>query len=215
MAPSAPFLHWTDARLHDRSGTWTDFLEDWMPQVYGWCRRLGGPRVDAEACTVEVFQAVNRRLEEVWIPSAFPIFVYGLARAALRRRRRWDAIRRLWRAPVLAPSPLSELAGHLQRSLDRLPWNLREAVVLVEVEERSPPEVSALLDRAPGEIRDHVREGRALLRHALAGLDILPAPGGRVIPGPGPERRLLQVYGRETDLSGEGRDRLEALLPAG
>ena len=129
-------------------------LERLHPVVTAWCRRLGGPGVDAQDAAQEVIIITARRAAELHDLGALEPWAFAVTRNVLRRHRR----RQWWRRWVGAvdeglPAPGAgpedhvgdrRLAGLVDRVLDRLPLEQREVLVLCLAEGRSDSEVAAL-----------------------------------------------------------------------
>ena len=60
------------------------------------------------------------------------------------------------------------MEGEVESALGSLPTEFREAILLVDVEELSYQEVSAVLNVPIGTVKSRVSRGRAILREALA-----------------------------------------------
>lgn len=124
--------------------------------VLDWAARLGGPWVDPEDITHDVFVTVSRRLAS-WRPDA-PIttWLFALTRHAVQNRRRREKARAVWRAlwGEASPEPVAPASDDLERAedkrrvraaLDRISGRYREVLVLFELEGRSGREVAQLL----------------------------------------------------------------------
>lgn len=145
-------------------------FDAWLPVVMRWCARLGGPGVDAEDATHDVFVRVLDRLPTLRDPAAFVPWLFGITRRtlAVHRRRAW--LRR-W-VPGLAPErpdptadperahAAGELADAVERALDALPADLREVLVLTDLEDRPDTEVAALLALPRGTVKSRLRRAR-------------------------------------------------------
>jgi RNA polymerase sigma-70 factor (ECF subfamily) len=154
-----------DARASDR------LLEAWAPTVLRWCARLGGPAIDPEDAAHDVFANVFARLHTLRYPERFPAWLYQTTRRVVidHRRRAW--LRR-W-VPGLVPdveddtdgparrAERSDLAREVWEALDALPQDLREVLVLCEIEERDGVEVATLVGLPLGTVRSRLRRARA------------------------------------------------------
>lgn len=149
---------------------WDRLLTAWLPVVVGWCRRLGGPDLDAEDLAHDTFLKVFDRLGQLRDPVAFPAWLYQVTRDTIRKRRlrgqRWGRVLALLPLPGPHRPPLPDVAaGELMlRLLQELPEAQREVVVLSVVEERTREEVAVLLDVPVGTVKSRMRLGMARLR---------------------------------------------------
>jgi RNA polymerase sigma-70 factor (ECF subfamily) len=149
-------------------------LDRAAPSVLAWCRRLGGPKVDADDAAQDVLLTAWRRLDTLQDEGAFDAWLYGITRRVLAAHRRRAWVRR-WtpgatpeaidpgRGPR-AEAELSEIAAEVQRILEQLPADQREVLVLSDVEERSDSEVAALLDLPTGTVKSRLRLARGRFR---------------------------------------------------
>lgn len=144
-------------------------IELWGPIVLGWCARIGGPRIDEEDAAHDVFEHVLERIHTLRDPRALPAWIYSTTRRVLidHRRRAW--LRR-WVPGFVPDIPdptahrLAEqnlLGAKVREALDELPADLREVLVLIEMEERSGVEVAELTGLALGTVKSRLRRARA------------------------------------------------------
>lgn len=152
-------------------------LERLHPVVTAWCRRLGGPGVDAQDAAQEVLIITARRAAELHDLGALEPWAFAVTRNVLRRHRR----RQWWRRWVGAvdeglPAPGAgpedhvgdrRLAGLVDRVLDRLPLEQREVLVLCLAEGRSDSEVAALTGAPAPTVRSRLRLARARFRREV------------------------------------------------
>jgi len=152
--------------------------EAWLPQVYAWCHRLGGPRVDAEDAAHEVLIVMCRRIGRVRTPGQFPAWLFGITRRVIanhRRRawvRRWVPGASLDREEDRRWSPLrtvdaAQTADAVWAALEALPSAQREVLVLIDLEERTSPEVSELVGIPIGTVKSRLRVARRAFREVL------------------------------------------------
>lgn len=118
-----------------------------------------GYRRDADVRTFLVSIAVNKAKHHV--------------RAAIRARR---MLERLSDEPLPTPttapdreSERRELCAELQRALDQLPIEQRVVVVLCSVEERTAPEVAAIVGAPENTVRTRLFHGMRKLRDMMGG----------------------------------------------
>ena len=144
-------------------------------QVMRWASRLGGPQIDAEDVTQEVFLVVHRRLDTL-LPDVKPTtWIFAITANVVRAHRRRSYVSRLMRklnphdflpfaAPV--PTPLETVeqrrAGALVYGiLDRMSEIHRRAFVLFELEGMSTEEIADLMGTTPVATRVRLHRARA------------------------------------------------------
>jgi RNA polymerase sigma-70 factor (ECF subfamily) len=126
--------------------------------VARWVARLGGPLLDVEDITHDVFLKVQRELPRFRGDAQLTTWLFTLTANTVRSRRRTEVFRRFFRAgadeglevadaKALAPELLEkrEAEAALYRVLDRLSERDRQVLVLFELEGRSGREVAELL----------------------------------------------------------------------
>ncbi len=152
----------------------------WLPTVYAWCHRLGGPGVDSEGAAHDVLMTMCRKLHTVQSPEQFPSWLFGTTRRVVANHRRKAWLRR-WvpgassvldtRAhPGRGPEQDAEArqaADIVWKALDSLPAKQREVLVLCELEERSGSEAAALLGVPLGTVKSRLRVARDAFREAV------------------------------------------------
>lgn len=165
-------------------------FEAWLPVVLRWCSRLGGPKVDAEDAAHDVLVTALTRLHTLRNPADFPAWLFGITRRTLawHRRRAW--VQR-WvpgfmpevvdhRAGPESATASSELGVRVQEVLEELPTELREVLILCDLEERPDEAVATLLAIPLGTVKSRLRRARRRFAEAAltAGLgpDDLPPP---------------------------------------
>ncbi len=162
---------------------------EWLPSVYAWCHRLGGPTVDAEDAAHEVLIIMCRRIGQVEGAGRLPSWLFGITRRVIANHRRKAWVRR-WVPgatreqpdPRWGPEREAE-ANHTARvvwkALDELPAAQREVLVLCELEERTGSEVADLLAVPLGTVKSRLRAARQAFRSVMEreGLDALPSSG--------------------------------------
>jgi RNA polymerase sigma factor (sigma-70 family) len=153
-----------------------------LPQVLRWCARMGGRGVDAEDAAHDALVVVITRLDTLQDPSRFDAWVYGIVRRTLAWHRRKAWLKR-WLPGILPdnadPSPgpalvaeKSEVAEAVNGILEQLPADLREVLVLCDVEERSDDEAAAMIGIPSGTAKSRLRRARARFEEAARGLDL-------------------------------------------
>ncbi len=145
-------------------------FEEWLPVVLRWCARLGGPKVDPEDAAHDVMVTVFTRLHTLRNPDDFPAWVFGITRRTLAWHRRKAWVRR-W-VPGLQPEGTSpglgpeadvasgELGQRVQQVMEVLPADLREVLVLCDLEERTDDAVAQMLGIPSGTVKSRLRRAR-------------------------------------------------------
>ena len=143
----------------------------WLPHVYRWCHRFGGPKVDAEDAAHESLMVMCRKLSQVSDPEVFPAWLFSICKRVIANHRRKAWFMRWVPGPVKERpasgwSPLRtvearEHATQVWRVLKLLPEIQREVLVLSVLEERRGPEVATLLNIPLGTVKSRLRLARA------------------------------------------------------
>jgi RNA polymerase sigma-70 factor (ECF subfamily) len=154
-----------DAVVRGDSRAREELVATWGPAVLRWCARLGGPRVDEDDAAHDVFEHVLERLHTLRDPAAFPAWLYQITRRVVSDHRRRAWVRRwvgdLLFEPAVPPRVDRDDDTRLVRELlDALPADLREVLVLCELEERDAPEVAALVGVPLGTVKSRLRRAR-------------------------------------------------------
>jgi RNA polymerase sigma-70 factor, ECF subfamily len=176
LSKVTPTLRITNEPLEPRG--FDALFDAWMPSVLGWCRRLGGPKINAEDAAQDVFIVVLRRAHTVQDMAAFRAWVFGVTRKTLAQHRRRAWVRHwlpgatmLDRAATSAgPMEMTEqerVRARVHEAVLALPDKYREVIVLCDLEERPVWEVAQLLDLPPDTIKTQRRRGRERLCEAL------------------------------------------------
>jgi len=154
----------------------------WLPHVYRWCHRLGGPGFDSEDGAHEVLILMCRKLPELRDPDRFAPWLFGITRRVIanHRRRAWW---RRWLPQALVEDRASPEQGperdleasrdaqRVWRTLSELKSAHREVLVLCDLEERSATEAAALLDIPVGTVKGRLRAARIAFREELEAQD--------------------------------------------
>ncbi len=167
-----PALRALEPRAVDR------FYREHAASVLGWVIRLGGARLDAEDVSHQVFEVALNRLPSFRGESTERTWLYGITRRVVANARRKSAF---WsfvglesmfaRDPGPSPEHSTGLVGQrrrVQAALDTLPFAQREVVVLLEIEERSAPEVAEMLGIPVGTVYSRSHHARKAFVDALA-----------------------------------------------
>jgi RNA polymerase sigma-70 factor (ECF subfamily) len=162
-APSATLL---DAVRRDDDAARVAFVRTWGPVVLRWCARLGGPGIDPEDTAHDVILQVLGNLGQLRAPEAFSTWLFQITRREVKRHRR-RAWFRHWlpgaRADAVDPGQdptRTDIVRKVQAALDALPAELREVLVLCDLEERPDPEVALLLAIPTGTVKSRLRRAR-------------------------------------------------------
>jgi RNA polymerase sigma-70 factor (ECF subfamily) len=175
---------------------WESVVRSQTRRVYNLCYRFTGQRQEAEDLTQEVFVRVFRTLSK-FDPNqgSLNVWLYRVARnllidhyRATRRQRMTSSIDDEESPMVLpdtkAPSPhraaeLGELRETLQKALTRLSPELREAVVLRDLQGLDYREIGQTLAIPDGTVKSRINRGRAELAKILKRTPGFDFPGGQ------------------------------------
>ena len=152
--------------------------------VTRWAARLGGPGVDVEDITQEVFLVVDRRLREFRHDSQLSTWLFSITAKIVANDRRRRKLRRWWLR--LTPNagddtaadgdtPLEQIERRERRrqfyeALDALNERQRRVLVLFELEELSIAEIAELTGLRAGNVRVVLHRARAaFLKRMTAG----------------------------------------------
>lgn len=175
------------------------FYREYASTVLRWVIRLGGPSLDAEDVAHDVFTVALRKIASYRSSSGTPsAWLYGITRrvvANARRRARFRRFIGLDTLPAIEhPGPgvdsqLDQIKRRrlVQEVLDGLSDAHREVLVLVDLENRTAPEVAEMVGISVGTVYSRVHHARkhfgellkskrseiehSALRQALAGDD--------------------------------------------
>ena len=169
---------------------WEQFVREHTRHVYAICYRFTGSSAQAQDLTQEVFLRVFRTLKSfrsaegslgTWLTRVTRNLLIDHYRRS-RQERVTDPIEE--RLPVIeeagnVPRPDQALAGReaseiLQQALEKLSPDLREAVILRDLQEMEYREIAQALGIPEGTVKSRINRGRAelgrLLRQRKAGL---------------------------------------------
>ena len=164
---------------------WEDLVRQHTRQVYGLCYRFTGSGAEAQDLTQEVFLRVFRTLKT--FRSAEGSFGTWLARVArnllidhyrrTRQERVTDPIEEQLtvleeKGATAAERPDHAVAGReaseiLQAALQKLSPDLREAVILRDLQEMEYREIAEVLGIPEGTVKSRINRGRAELARLL------------------------------------------------
>lgn len=181
------------------NAAWESIVRSQTRRLYNLCYRFTGQRQEAEDLTQEVFLRVFRTLDS-YDPGqgALAVWMHRVARNLLidhyraTRKQRLavsleDELPRLEEKASAAPPPdravaLRELSATLQQALVRLSPELREAVILRDLQELDYREISRVLDIPEGTVKSRINRGRAELGKILKRHPGLEFPAGEGKP---------------------------------
>ncbi|MGF1509471.1 MAG: RNA polymerase sigma factor [Myxococcota bacterium] len=154
-------------------------IEPFLGPVAHWAARLSSPGMDPEDIAHEVFIVVFRKIREVYGPEHFHSWLYGITRRTVSKFRRRAWLKR-WAGPLddqfpdggVTPSgeyATYEATMRIHEILDQMSEKQREVLILIDIEQRTAPEVSRLLRISEGTVRSRLRLARrSFIRLAIA-----------------------------------------------
>jgi RNA polymerase sigma-70 factor (ECF subfamily) len=171
---------------------WEELVRRHTRRVYNLCYRFTGNSASAEDLSQEVFLRVYRTLASYQAAyGAFPTWLTSVTRNLLvdhyRRTRRDritdsidDAMPQLEEkhSPERMPDRLAqaaELSVQLQRGLARLSPELREAVILRDLQGLEYSEIRVVLQVPEGTVKSRINRGRIELARILGEMGVSPA----------------------------------------
>jgi RNA polymerase sigma-70 factor (ECF subfamily) len=172
------------------SGAWTELVRTHHRRVYGLCYRFTGNPADAEDLTQDVFLKIFSNLAsfdtrrgslQVWITSLSRNLLVDHFRRTRNLRATgsldegWESaeeLRPVDRLTARGPSPLEsaarrELAKMVQQALARVSLDLREAVILRDLQDMDYKEIACVLGIPEGTVKSRISRGRAELARLL------------------------------------------------
>ncbi len=178
MEPTDPRTALLEAALAGDTAAEERLLVAWLPEILGWCTRLGGPKVDPSDAAQDVGVVLWTHFHEIQDPGCFPAWVFQVTRRVLawHRRRAWV---RHWAGTVAGREGTwarvedTDLSRRVQATLERIPVRQREVMILVYVEGRTVAEAASLLGISPNTVKSRLRLGRLAFRKEaeVTGLD--------------------------------------------
>jgi len=156
-----------------RDAAFEAILKGYEAKVYRLAYSLLGDEARSKDATQEAFLKIWQGLE-LFDPqrAALGTWVYAISRNVALSRLRADAYRMTVPLESVAePAAQAEPAyGDLRRAVQRLPEELREAVVLYYYQERAVDEVAMMLDLPVGTVKSHLFRARKMLAEFLEGV---------------------------------------------
>lgn len=178
MTARLPEAALVDAALCGEDRAVDALAHAWLPHVYRWCHRLGGPGFDSEDAAHEVLIVMCRRLPSLRDPDQFPSWLFGICRRVIANHRRRAWWKRWLPSALVSERPAPDAGPHdsfeARESAERVWTGLatlepahREVIVLCDLEERSATEAAALLGIPVGTVKSRLRVARATLKRAM------------------------------------------------
>lgn len=172
------------------SGAWAELVRTHHRRVYGLCYRFTGNPTDAEDLTQDVFLKVYSNLSsfdtgrgslQVWITTMTRNLLVDNFRRTRNLRATgslddgWESTEELKpidRLTAKGPSPhesaaQKELAKMVQAALARVSVELREAVILRDLQDLDYKEIAQVLGIPEGTVKSRISRGRAELARLL------------------------------------------------
>jgi RNA polymerase sigma-70 factor, ECF subfamily len=172
------------------SGAWAEMVRTHHKRVYGLCYRFTGNAADAEDLTQDVFLKIYSNLAsfdtsrgslQVWITTMTRNLLVDNFRRTRNQRATgslddgWDTteeLKPLDRLTAKGASPhelaaQKELAAMVQNALARVSVELREAVILRDLQDLDYKEIAEVLGIPEGTVKSRISRGRAELARLL------------------------------------------------
>jgi RNA polymerase sigma-70 factor (ECF subfamily) len=172
------------------SGAWAEMVRTHQKRVFGLCYRFTGNAADAEDLTQDVFLKIYSNLGSFDATrGSLPVWITTMTRNLLvdnfRRTRNqratnslddgWEQSEELKPADRLVasgPTPLEsvarkELANMVQGALAKVSVELREAVILRDLQDLDYKEIAQVLAIPEGTVKSRISRGRAELARLL------------------------------------------------
>jgi len=172
------------------SGAWAELVRTHHRRVYGLCYRFTGNPTDSEDLTQDVFLKIYSNLAsfdttrgslQVWITTLTRNLLVDHFRRTRNLRATgslddgWesaDELKPIDRLTAKGPSPhesaaQKELAKMVQEALARVSVELREAVILRDLQDMDYKEIAQVLGIPEGTVKSRISRGRAELARLL------------------------------------------------
>lgn len=177
MALQAPDPELLKRAQQGDSAAIAQLVDTWLPIVLAWCKRLGGPGVDAQDAAQDVLMLLMDRVGQVYTPEQFRAWLFGVTRRVLARHRRSGWVKRWWGESAVEPADteskgperfaeMSQTSRLVQQVLGGLAIHHREVIVLCDLEHRTDEEVAELLSVPVGTVKSRLRRARIAFREA-------------------------------------------------
>jgi len=172
------------------SGAWAEMVRAHHKRVYGLCFRFTGNAADAEDLTQDVFLKIYSNLSSFdAMRGSLPVWITTMTRNLLvdnfRRTKNqratsslddgWDQTEELRPVDRLMDGGISpheaaakkELANMVQGALAKVSVELREAVILRDLQDMDYKEIAIVLSIPEGTVKSRISRGRAELARLL------------------------------------------------
>jgi RNA polymerase sigma-70 factor (ECF subfamily) len=172
------------------SGAWAELVREQHRRVYGLCYRFTGNPADAEDLTQDVFLKIYSNLGsfdmtrgslQVWITTMTRNLLVDNFRRTRNQRATgslddgWDEAENMKPVDRLTSRGISpheaaasnELAKMVQDALARVSVDLREAVILRDLQDMDYKEIAQVLSIPEGTVKSRISRGRAELARLL------------------------------------------------
>ena len=176
--------------MNGDSGAWAELVRTHHRRVYGLCYRFTGNPADAEDLTQDVFLKIYSNLAsfdtargslQVWITTMTRNLLVDNFRRTRNQRATgsldegWDSSEELSPIDRLTSRNLSphesaaqkEIAKMVQNALARVSVELREAVILRDLQDLDYKEIAQVLGIPEGTVKSRISRGRAELARLL------------------------------------------------
>jgi RNA polymerase sigma-70 factor (ECF subfamily) len=176
--------------MNGDSGAWAELVRTHHRRVYGLCYRFTGNPTDAEDLTQDVFLKIYSNLAsfdttrgslQVWITTMTRNLLVDNFRRTRNQRATsslddgWESTEELkpidrLTSPGLSPhesAAQKELAKMVQNALARVSVELREAVILRDLQDLDYKEIAQVLGIPEGTVKSRISRGRAELARLL------------------------------------------------
>ena len=176
--------------MNGDSGAWAELVRTHHRRVYGLCYRFTGNPADAEDLTQDVFLKIYSNLSsfdttrgslQVWITTMTRNLLVDNFRRTRNLRATgslddgWESteeLRPIDRLVQKGPSPhesaaQKELATMVQNALAKVSVELREAVILRDLQDMDYKEIAQVLGIPEGTVKSRISRGRAELARLL------------------------------------------------
>lgn len=188
MEPDAQLV---ELCLQGDGTAWEELVKRYTRRVYGLCYRFTGRPSDAEDLSQEVFMRLYRTLGSYRsVQGAFATWLTRVTRNLLvdhyRRTRRdrltdsiEDSLPFVEAKPAGGRTPdrqaeANELSVQVQQGLMKLSPDLREAVVLRDLQGLEYSEIQKIMDVPEGTVKSRINRGRIELARLLAEMGVRP-----------------------------------------
>jgi len=181
------------------NSAWEDLLQNHTRKIYSLCYRFTGRPSEAEDLTQEVFIKIFQTLKTFdAAQGAFPTWLARVARNHLvdhyRRTKKdrvtsslEDELGSLEEKPSPTVEPVAQVESRehkelLQQALDRLSPDLREAVILRDLQDLDYDEIAQVLGVPEGTVKSRINRGRLELARVIKRMEGMRGPakaGGR------------------------------------